>query len=144
MEPLVAITWHPDRRSLRSLGLASALLFAGLGSAALYSAHARSLEHWPSWLAWSLAMISTSLAVTAPQLLRPWYLAVRLASYPLAWLTAWFALLTTFFLLITPLAFARRLLIRLIGGAQPTAAARGSAWSRAPATRDKASYLKQF
>jgi hypothetical protein len=129
---LVSIEWHPARATLRSFGLALALLCIGRG-----------VWSWTnSGPAAALIAVGLMLAAVAhwrPSTLHKPYVLLGVLSFPLRWLLSFCVLAVVYFALITPIAYGVRLARRFSGRDTNQ-----TNW-RVPAARgDKPSYFRQF
>src|SRR5688572_10207936 len=112
---LIAVEWNPDRRQLRSFGVICTILCLALGVWARFS-------HSVVWFAvtpgtavraanvlWIVAAACGGLAVVAPALLRPLYIALTAISLPICFVVGHAILAVVFFGLITPIAVVFRI-----------------------------------
>jgi Saxitoxin biosynthesis operon protein SxtJ len=146
---MIAPNWNPDRRGLRSFGIACVVAFGGLGIWAVlrHSVFGLSLsEPVAVRVATGLMAIAATsgvLALTAPSALRPLYRALTAASLPIGWVVSHVAIAILYFGVVTPVG----LLFRLIGrdplnrGRDP---ARRTYWEPRVAAGDVRRYYRQF
>jgi hypothetical protein len=134
---VLRLPWQADRRQLRVFALGLALLLALLA--------ARRWHHAPGLGAWLLG--AAALAVLAPALadpsrIRGLYLLWLVAIAPLAWAVSYLLLGILYFLVITPIGLARRLLGRdaLALRRRP---APGTLWHPRPRPQGFESYRRQ-
>lgn len=136
-DTLVELDWHPSRRTLRSFGLIAAAL--AIGASWLWLDD-RANNSTVRDACWSAAGLCGAVALFRPEFIRPLYLLVTCATFPVRWLVAWASLMILFFVVLTPIALAvRRLRTPSILGRSPS----GSAWVPARKRPDKARYFRQ-
>lgn len=137
---MIEIQWNPSRRDLRLFGLIG-LPIPMLGLAAL--AHFR--LGWvavPAGLA-AVAAGGLLLGAVAPALLRPLYVGISVAGYPVGWLVSHALLAALFYLVVTPTG-----LILRAAGRDPLDRdrdrPRDSHWRPRPPARPPADYFRQY
>jgi hypothetical protein len=101
------INWQPDRKTLAEFSEAG-MFFLGMVATPLayFRGH-------PSIAAtfWTLAVVGRLIGVFRPEWLKPVFLGLTLATWPIGWVVSRIALGLLYFLVFTPLA----LIFRLIG-----------------------------
>jgi hypothetical protein len=104
---LVPINWRPDRKTLADFS-EFAMFFLGMVFAPL------SLLKGNLWLgaaAWGAAVAIRAVGLLRPEWLRPIYLGLTLATWPIGWVVSHLTFAATYYLIFTPIA----LFFRLIG-----------------------------
>src|SRR4051794_10307322 len=100
------IPFRPPSSTLRRFGLASVVLLTGLAAWDLWQ------ERWISAAAvLAPALVLASFALFHPPALRPVYVGLMVATFPLGWLMTHLILGLIFFCIFTPLG----LLFKLVG-----------------------------
>ncbi len=147
--PMIAPNWNPDRRQLRSFGIASVVAFGALGIWAFFRQSVFGLplsEPVALRVAIGLGAVAATsgvLALAAPSGLRPLYRALTAISLPIGWVVSHTVVALLFFGMLTPIG----LLFRLVGrdplnrGRDP---ARRTYWEPRVATDDVKRYYRQF
>jgi len=132
---LVSIEREPQRNTLRSFGLALALVcFARAAWSCTYSACTTAIV--TSCMGLALAAI----ALQRPSMLRWPFVLLGVVSFPVRWLLSFSVLAVLYFVVITPIACGVRVARRLRTREQTL----GSEWRVSPARGDKPSYFRQF
>jgi hypothetical protein len=144
---LVEVNWKPDERALR--------LFSRVGAAALALAGAGIAVRSRAWSAvdpaagWRLPLLLLAAAAAVallgavlPRAIRPLYLAVTGVAWPLGFAVSNLLVLATFFLVLTPVGIAMRLVGRDPLGLHRRGA--GPAWIPREAARTAKRYLRQY
>lgn len=136
---MTPIPWNPDRKTLS--GFSEAWMFAiGMVAAplALLRGHPQAAA-----LLWGGAIAGRAVGLVRPTALRPVFLALTLATYPIGWVVSNLALALTYFLVVTPIGAWRRR-----SGRDPLARAidqeAESYWIPYRPDGDSASYFRQF
>lgn len=136
---LVPIDWQPDRKTLARFS-EFALFFLGM-----VAAPAAYLRGRPALAAgfWVAAVVLRLVGAWDPMRLRPVYLGLTLAAWPIGWVVSHLTMIVLYHGVITPIALAFRLL-----GRDPLARKfdRGAAtyWEPYDPDRGIDRYLKQF
>lgn len=98
---------------------------------------------------WTVALVLLGLAVLTgaavvlhPRLLRPSFVGMTVAAYPLNWLVSHSLLALIYFGLFTPLSFLFRILGRDLLGIR-TRPKNGTYWAEKPPVRDVRKYFRQ-
>lgn len=135
---LVSIDRQPQRATLRSFGLALALLCSARGAWSWTNN-----AYTTAMVAGSLAFAFASVAVLRPNILHRPYVLLGVLSFPLRWSLSYLVLAVVYFAVITPVAcgvrIARRLRARDARDETPH-----SHWRHSPPRGDKPSYFRQF
>jgi len=104
---MVEINWNPSRRELRQFGLLCLVIFGAMAAWGYF--------HDGSRLAMRLLAIASigggTLAIVAPQALRPIFVGWMVAAFPIGWTVSHLLLGLIFFGVLTPVG----LLMRLFG-----------------------------
>ena len=98
---------NPNRRRLRQ--------FAGASVIFLCVCAWRSHSHFHLTAAWTLAVAALAVGIAGvftPQLLRPFYIATMVLTYPIGWVLSRAALCLLYYGLVTPIGLLLRLLRR--------------------------------
>ncbi len=102
---MIPIDWKPDRKTLGEFSEAG--LFA-LGMVAAPLAYFRGQPRLAA-SAWLLAVVVRLVGLARPTWLRPAFLGLSLATWPIGWVVSRLALALLYFLAFTPLAIGFRL-----------------------------------
>ncbi len=136
---MIDLNLHPSKRELRTFGL--------LGCAFL------ALVAWIAWrktgstvAAFALVAVAAAdalVAVAAPRLLRPVFVASMVVSFPFAWVATHVLMGAIFYLVVTPIAVIMRLtgrdpLERSFDGEAKTY------WKARPSHVESSRYFRQF
>jgi len=138
---MVEINWHPTERQLRQFGcwfLPGFLLLAGL----IVWHRSGSLWPWPALL-WLVGLAGALVGWYRPSLLRPVFVGLTCAAFPVGWLVSHVILAVAFYCVFTPVGLLMRLL-----GYDPLRRrfdpAADSYWVPRDNERDVRSYFRQF
>lgn len=133
------IPWNPDRARLVEFSEA-ALFFLGMVASPLAYFRGRPTLAAAFWVA---AVLLRLVGLVSPQRLRPVFLALTLAAWPIGWVVSRLVLAIIYYAVVTPIALVLRLLGRdpLARRPDPSAV---SYWERYDPDRGPGSYLKQF
>ena len=145
---LVEIDWHPGDRQLRQFGLCSLACAVLLGVVALIRSnggHVSGLAAIASWRIITPVALGGAVALVGlirPRWLRPVYLGLTVATFPIGWCVSYLVLVFVFVALFTPIAIVFRLLgrdalHRRIDRTRPTY------WRHRRNASSPASYLRQ-
>jgi hypothetical protein len=145
---LLEIQWNPDRRQLRSFGLIAAVMCLLLGACA----RAGYVLAWPvpvetaaraATTFWMAALACGTLAVVRPPMLRPLYLLLTLAGFPIGVVVGHLILAFVYYGVLTPIAVVFRVAGRdaLKRTLDRTA---GSYWIPRQSAGDARRYYRQF
>ena len=136
---MIAINWQPTHRQLRQFG--AAFLVAGIvvGGVLWW----RLGENLASQILWVVGPLAALVGWIAPRALKPVFLALSLAAYPIGMVVGTLALAATYYLLITPIGLFFRLIGRdlLHRRFEPDTA---SYWVERPPPAPPARYFRQF
>jgi hypothetical protein len=137
MSAIVPIDWNPDETKLRRFAWAWLVFLGGIWPALLLlRGHAGA-----AGIVGGIGLAGAMLGLIRPRLLRPAWLLLLAASWPIGWVVSQVAMLVLFFLILTPIALALRLFgrdaLNLSGWRSDT-----TTW-RARAKVDLARYLGQ-
>jgi len=105
---LVPIRWRPDRKTLAEFSEVG--MFA-LGMVAAPLAYARG-RHTLAATCWVAAVALRLLGLWRPSLLRPVFVGLTLATWPVGWVVSNVALALLYYGVVTPIALAGRLVGR--------------------------------
>jgi hypothetical protein len=146
---LIRIIWHPDPKALRLFGAAAVVAFVGIGTWIRYGrtffgiAIEEPTAQTVSWVLWGVAAACLVLATVAPKALRPLYLGLSVAGYPIGIIISLFVLALVYYGVVTPIGLAMRL-----AGRDPLHRTfdrqAGSYWTRRPSGQDAKRYFRQF
>lgn len=136
---LVRIDWRPSTASLRSFAAAMLLVLAV--GALRHRAQDTLLRDPLALTLAGLALITAALAAVRPAWLRPAYIALGVATYPVRWLVALLSLAFLYYAVITPIALGLRVMRKHRAGSADSS---GSAWVVSHARADKSRYFRQF
>jgi Saxitoxin biosynthesis operon protein SxtJ len=104
---MIPINWSPDRKTLGEFSEAG--MFA-LGMVAAPLAYFRG-HSWLAAMFWVLGVVLRLVGLVRPGWLKPVFLGLTLATWPIGWVVSRVALGVLYFLVFTPIA----LVFRLIG-----------------------------
>jgi hypothetical protein len=146
---LVRIIWHPDRKALRLFGAAAVIAFVGIGTWIRYGqtffgvALTESTAQTVSWVLWCVAAACLLLATVAPTALRPLYLGLSVAGYPVGIIVSLSLMALVYYVILTLIGLAMRL-----AGRDPLHlrfdSQAGSYWTRRQSGQDAKRYFRQF
>lgn len=103
---MIQINWNPTRRELRQFGAIWLPLFlAVVGAIVYFKTHAFTV---PAVL-WSAAAVACLFALAAPSTMRPVYLGLTLAAFPIGWTISHVLMAIIFYGVVTPIGFVMRL-----------------------------------
>jgi len=104
---MIAINWTPDRKTLGQFAEAG-MFFLGMVAAPL--AYLRGQPR-VAMVFWVLAVAGRLIGLVRPEWLKPVFLGLTLATWPIGWVVSRVALGFLYFLIFTPIA----LVFRLVG-----------------------------
>lgn len=137
---MIDLRLDPSRRELRQFAVAFAV-FAGLLGWLL---HGRELVAWSTsvWI-WRVGGAVGLVGVLLPVLVRPIYVGMMVAAFPIGWVLSHVLLGAVFYLLVTPIGLGMRLVgyDPLRRTLDPDA---GSYWSRRSPVTDLERYFRQY
>lgn len=136
---LTDLPLNPSPRTLRQFAGMWILFFGALGGWELWFRNRQAV----SLSLIALALTIGPLGVWRPRLMRPIYVGWLMAAFPLGWLVSHVCLALVYYLVVTPLAIASRLL-----GRDRLSLRRGtkerSNWSPLDQSMDVRRYFRQF
>jgi ABC-type uncharacterized transport system permease subunit len=137
---MIRIERNPSPSQLRLFGAALFPLFCGVAGAILRFRF--DLPGAAPWV-WALGGVSLILALARPALVRPLYLGLMLATYPIGWVVSHLILLLVYYAVVTPIGLALRFVGRdpLLKRPDPV---RASYWREREPARDVERYFRQF
>ena len=105
---MVAINWNPTARELRQFAGIWTLFFGIVGVLVL-----RRTDSW-EWtaLVWASAGVVGAAGLIAPALIRPVFLGMSLAAYPIGWVVSHVLMIAIWILLVTPVGLFMRTIRR--------------------------------
>jgi hypothetical protein len=106
---LLPIDLDPSPRALRRFGIAGFVVLGGLG---LFGPRLLGLGAAFALGLLAVGLLFGALALAAPRALRPFYLALSIATLPVAVPLSWALLAAAWFLVLTPVALVARALGR--------------------------------
>jgi hypothetical protein len=111
--PFQDVNWRPDRAELRTFGRVLAMGFVGIGLALSLAVRWKSGQwaQWPLWLA-GIGAIIGGVCWAAPALARPIYVGWNAIGGVIGFCISNALLIVVFYLVITPIGLAMRLLGR--------------------------------
>ena len=136
---LASINWRPDRKTLAEFSELG-MFFLGMVAAPLAYFRGR-----PTLAAvfWVVAVVGRLLGALRPEWLKPAYLGLTLATWPIGWVVSHLTLALLYYGVVTPIGLVIRAL-----GRDPLARrfdhAATTYWEPYNPDRDMDSYLKQF
>jgi hypothetical protein len=135
MASLIKIRLKPERRELRTFGIAGAIILL-----VITALRWRGAMVWQSGAGGGGAAALLFLALIAPTVLRPLYVALSVITFPIGWVASHVLLAVLFFALITPLG----LLLRLFGRDRMGRTRKDSYYLPRKPAEDKSSYFRQY
>ena len=135
---MLRLNWRPTDRELRLFAAALPVPAAVIG----FALGRRFDSAWPPHLLVWPAVAVAAVGLARPRLVRPVFLAVSLAAFPIGWALSHLILAAIFFLLVTPTGLALRLAGRdpMTRRREPD---RASYWIRRR-PREKDDYFRQY
>lgn len=103
---MLQINWNPTRRELRQFGAIWLPLFLVIVGAVIY--FKTSALSIPIAL-WSAAAVACLFALVAPSTMRPVYLGLTLAAFPIGWTISHVLMAIIFYGVVTPIGLVMRL-----------------------------------
>jgi hypothetical protein len=103
---MVAINWNPSARELRQFAVVWAVFFAIVGALVL-----RRTGSW-EWaaLVWAAAGLVPVAGLAAPARIKPVFLGMSLAAYPIGWVVSHVLMIAVWMLVVTPTGLVMRAL----------------------------------
>ena len=105
---LIDINWKPNDRQLRQFAIAF-LVFAGVAGGVLWW---RIGLGWPSKALWIAGPIVAAIGLAFPRAIKPLYLGLTVVAFPIGFVLGYILLGLTYYLVVTPVGLAFRLLGR--------------------------------
>jgi hypothetical protein len=105
---MVPINWNPDRKTLAEFSEAG-LFFLGMVAAPLAYFRGHPTLAGTFWI---LAVAIRAVGLIRPEWLKPAFLGLTLATWPIGWVVSKLALALLYFLVFTPIALVFRLMGR--------------------------------
>jgi hypothetical protein len=104
--PLIKLNTRPTPRQLRQFAAVGLPAFAALIAWIAWRAGAR-----PDVVAWALALVGAycCAALALPELIRPAFVGLMVAAYPIGWIVSHLVLAILYFGVITPIGLVLRL-----------------------------------
>jgi len=115
---LMETHWHPGRRHLRRFGAVALAVFAAVGVWIFFRqslfgfALGEGAANVTACVLWGVAFVCGVLAAAAPSALRPLYLGLSLIGLPIGLVVSHVAMGIVYYLVLTPIGLAMRLLGR--------------------------------
>src|SRR3954453_13921185 len=115
---LVETNWNPTQRQLRQFGAVGFLVFVLLGLRLYFKQSFLGLHfsvqagHAGGFVLWALAVACGLLALAAPALLRPLFVALTIITYPIGVAVSYAALVVVYYGIFTPVGLVMRLIGR--------------------------------
>jgi len=135
---VISVQWHPEKKQLRQ--------FAGIWFPAFCALLGwivgKKTGHWGGVQAvWTVCGVQALAGLIFPAAIRPVFVGLILATFPIGWVVSHFLLGVIFYGLVTPIG----LVLRLTGHdpLQLQAPTGNSLWKTSVGKTDSASYLRQ-
>jgi len=137
---MIDIRWNPTSRELRQ--------FAGIWCPAFFALVGGIIYYRTGWLTgaaclWAAAALVFTGGLLWPRSARPLYVGLIVCAYPIGWAVSHVLLAAVFYLVLTPIGLAMRLL-----GRDPMERrferSGSSYWRRRPGSADASGYFRQF
>jgi Saxitoxin biosynthesis operon protein SxtJ len=129
--------WYPDQKQLRQFAVAALVAFGALGALAWYKAGSTR----GAIALWAVGIVALLLGVLSPAALRPVYMILMAAAYPIGWLVSNLLLRVIFYGIFMPLGLSFRILRRdVLTLGRPQAE---SYWRELRRPKDVTSYYRQ-
>lgn len=103
---LIKINWNPSQRDLRQFGAIWLPGFLVIVGAMLWY---RGTSFSIVATLWTIAAVACLVALTFPNAMRPVYIALTCATFPIGWVVSHLLLAFIFYLIITPIGLVMRL-----------------------------------
>jgi len=137
-EAMIAVQWNPEKKQLRQFAAIWFPAFCGLVGWLV----GKKSGHWAGVeIAWAACGVVAAAGFIHPPLIRPIFVGLILATFPIGWVVSHVLLGAIFFLLFMPIGLA----LRLTGHdpLQLKMPAGNSLWKTPVGKTDPASYLRQ-
>ena len=135
---LLPIDHHPTRRQLTVFAVIWLLFFGGWAVSAGVRGHTSATS-----VLVGVALVVSSAVWWSPGLLRLVYVGMAYLFYPVGWVLSYFLLGVLYYLILTPIGVARRLLVADTRGWR-TLDEGSSYWQRRRTDRKTDDYFRQF
>jgi hypothetical protein len=114
---IVDIDWNPPRRILRNFGLIAVAAFGTFGALVFwqigpFGGISAGAAAWTAGVLWVLALYCGAVAVVAPGAVRPVYLLLTVATYPIGFVLSHLVMAVVFYLVITPVGLVFKIMGR--------------------------------
>jgi hypothetical protein len=114
---IVNIDWNPPRRILRNFGLIALAAFGVIGALALwqigpFGGISAGAATWTAGVLWVLALYCGAVAMVAPRAVRPVYLLLTVATYPIGFVLSHIVMGVVYYLVITPVGIVFKIIGR--------------------------------
>ncbi len=114
---MIPIDWNPPRKALRTFGLIGLFAFAGIAllvhyRLAVFARLSQGAQEPTKVVLTALAVYCGFFALAAPAMLRPLYLVLTVASFPIGYVLSYVILFIMFYLIITPIGLVCKLIGR--------------------------------
>jgi len=137
---LISINRNPSRTELRQFACIWCPAFCALAGFLIY----RKTGLAPLvWSLWSVATAMELAGLIAPKIVKPIFVGLMFATFPIGWVVSHILLMVAFYLILTPIG----LLMRLFGHdsmQRKFDRSRQSYWIARPPTADAKRYFKQY
>lgn len=146
---MIDVNWNPGRRALRQFGAIALVFFGGFAAWAWLGNRVLAFEMEPA-TSRTVATVFAGLAAWAalgaaavPAILRPLYVVLTAVGLPIGWVVSHVVLAVVYYLVITPIGLAMRLV-----GRDPMhrrfERERSSYWIRRPGEVPLERYFRQY
>ena len=145
---LIEVDWHPKASTLRGFGMAGVVAFGFFGAASQWRFYPLRWvsEDASAVIATALFLLSGYCALFAlvyPKALRPVYLTLTAATYPIGFVVGHLLVAIVYYVILTPVALVFKLIGRDAMHRQFDPGAE-SYWLRRKPPADKRRYFRQF
>jgi hypothetical protein len=147
--PILEINWKPDSRFLRQFGVVCLVMFGAIGAWIMFR---NAVAFWSvspatadtvAYALWAVGGAAFVLGMVAPKALWPLYVAMTAVALPIGFVMSYVVMGVIYYLIITPLGLAFRVMGRDVLRRHFDRAAQ-SYWTRRVSVREVRRYYRQF
>ncbi len=114
---VISIDLQPGRRTLRNFGFMAVVAFGAFGSLAHWHIYplgslSEGAAATTSYILWGLALYCGLCAVAAPIAVKPVYVILTVATYPIGFVLSYVVMAAMFYLILTPIGIVFKIIGR--------------------------------